>query len=308
MTSERLRLALIGLGFIGRRRHIPIIAGHPRFELVAAARPRGGFAIDDVRLYADYHDLLEQEGEIDAVSICTQPRIRYDIAMAAIRAGRHVLMEKPPTTTLGELDALSAAGAERGVTLMVGWHSQFNVAVERAAALLAGKQVASLELVWEEDPGFWHPNQSWIWEPGGFGVFDAGVNALSILCKIWPGPLIVEAATLTVAAGAATPVAAEIAFRPTIPGGALHATMDWRAKADRRFISIETTDGLRIGLTESGRHLSVDGARVVEEDNHEYERIYDRFAELIEGRQSAVDQRPLRLVSDICLIAKRQLA
>jgi hypothetical protein len=43
-----------------------------------------------------------------------------------------------------------------------------------------------VEIVWHEDVRKWHPGQQWIWEPGGFGVFDPGINALSIATRIFP--------------------------------------------------------------------------------------------------------------------------
>jgi D-galactose 1-dehydrogenase len=51
-----------------------------------------------------------------------------------------------------------------------------------AKAWLAGKrQVARGRITWREDVRKWHPGQDWVFEPGGMGVFDPGINALSIL-------------------------------------------------------------------------------------------------------------------------------
>ena len=49
-----------------------------------------------------------------------------------------------------------------------------------------------MEILWHEDVHKWHPGQQWIWEPGGFGVFDPGINAFSIATKIFPGGLFVQ--------------------------------------------------------------------------------------------------------------------
>ena len=54
----------------------------------------------------------------------------------------------------------------------------------------------SMDIIWHEDVHKWHPGQRWIWEPGGFGVFDPGINAFSIATKIFPGSLFVESADL----------------------------------------------------------------------------------------------------------------
>ena len=87
------------------------------------------------------------------------------------------------------------------MTLFTTWHAQHHSTVDAAAKALAGKRIKSMEIQWHEDVHRWHPGQQWIWEPGGFGVFDPGINALSIATKIFPGRLFVKSAEL---AGAAT--------------------------------------------------------------------------------------------------------
>ena len=98
---------------------------------------------------------------------------------AALSAGKHVLLEKPPAATVSELVDLQRRSTAAGLTLFATWHSQFNAGVEEARRQLAGRQIRRLEVTWKEDVRHWHPGQAWIWEPGGFGVFDPGINALS---------------------------------------------------------------------------------------------------------------------------------
>ncbi|MFX5656779.1 hypothetical protein ABTE24_21610, partial [Acinetobacter baumannii] len=43
-----------------------------------------------------------------------------------------------------------------------------------------------VKVIWREDVRHWHPDQEWIWQPGGLGVFDPGINALSIVTEILP--------------------------------------------------------------------------------------------------------------------------
>ena len=77
------------------------------------------------------------------------------------------------------------------------WHAQHHSTVDAAAKALAGKRIKSMEIHWHEDVHKWHPGQQWIWEPGGFGVFDPGINAFSIATKIFPGGLFVQSAELS---------------------------------------------------------------------------------------------------------------
>jgi D-galactose 1-dehydrogenase len=298
------RIAVIGLGEIGLKRHLPVIAAHPGFEIVASAK-RHPVATDiGGRQYRDYREMLAAEPTIEAVAICTPPDVRCRIALDAIAAGKHVLLEKPPFSTLGEFRRVRLAAGRAGVTLLGGWHSQFNASVDRARDILAGQQVAKLEMVWNEDFTVYHAGQEWIWQAGGFGVLDAGVNGLSILTEILPEPLVVRAATLRIPRGAATPIAADIDFAGARDDDRLHAGMDWRTPTAERSIEIVTRSGQRLWMPNSGRRLELDGTVLVDEDNIEYPRIYDRFAELIASGGSQLDEAPLVVVADAWLVGR----
>jgi D-galactose 1-dehydrogenase len=58
--------------------------------------------------------------------------------------------------------------------------------VEAARSWLAERRLSAVRIDWREDVRRWHPGQAWIWEPGGLGVFDPGINALSIATRILP--------------------------------------------------------------------------------------------------------------------------
>jgi D-galactose 1-dehydrogenase len=298
------RIAVIGLGEIGLKRHLPVIAAHPDFEIVASAK-RHPVATDiGGRQYRDYREMLASEPAIEAVAICTPPDVRCRIALDAIAAGKHVLLEKPPFSTLGEFRRARLAAERAGVTLLGGWHSQFNVSVDRARDILAGQRVAKLEMVWNEDFTVYHAGQEWIWQAGGFGVLDAGVNGLSILTEILPEPMVVRAATLKIPRGAQTPIAVDIDFAGAHDEDRLHAGMDWRTPTAERSIEIVTRSGQRLWMPNSGRRLELDGTVLVDEDNMEYPRIYDRFAKLIASGGSQLDEAPLVVVADTWLIGR----
>jgi predicted dehydrogenase len=298
------RIAVIGLGAISLRAHLPVIAAHPGFEIVASAEPRPVVVPAGGRLYHDHRAMLAAEPTIEAVAICTPPDVRGAIALDAIAAGKHVMLEKPPASTLGELRRIRAAAEQAGVTVFAGWHSRFGLGVERAREVLAGEQVASVEMIWRENAPTLHPDQAWMWRRGGFGVLEFGINGFSILTRILPDPLVVRAATLHVPLGSETPIAAEIAFAGEREGDRLHAEMDWRAPAVTRTIEVLTRSGRRVWLGRTGQHLEVDGALLVDEPNLEYERMYDRFAALIESGESELDDSPLVVVADAVLVGR----
>ena len=300
------RIGIIGLGKIAQDQHIPVIGANPAFELVAVASQRG-LAVDGVpHAVRDYRRLLELPA-VEAVAICTPPQMRHPIAREALAAGKHVLLEKPPAATTSELVDLQHAAERHGRTLFTTWHSQYNRAVDEAERRLAGKTVRRLRIAWKEDVRKWHPGQRWIWQAGGFGVFDPGINALSIMTKILPAPVFVRQADLQFPANCDAPIAADIEFGAAAGEADLKAAFDWRQAGGETWdIAVETDDGATLDLSAGGSRLAIDGRPVVAEAPAEYQRIYERFDGLLRAGQSAVDEAPLRLVADAFLLGRRR--
>ncbi|MEZ5284889.1 MAG: aldehyde dehydrogenase family protein [Vicinamibacterales bacterium] len=111
VPSERIRIAVVGLGKIARDRHLPAIAADTRFELVATVSPQVP-GIDGVPHLARTDALLADGPGIDAVALCTPP-VRGDLASQAIAAGCHVLLEKPPGATKEQAGAESIVASAR---------------------------------------------------------------------------------------------------------------------------------------------------------------------------------------------------
>lgn len=299
-----IRIAIIGFGKIAADQHVPAIAANPRFEL-AATSSRSGTGVDPV--FADWRELLREVPDLEAVAITTPPSARHEIARECIESGLHVLLEKPPTETLSATDDLAAMAEAEGVAAFATWHARHNPAVAMAAQTLAGKRIAEMQIIWHEDVRKWHPGQRWIWEPGGFGVFDPGINALSIATAIFPGALLVRAAELSFPKGADTPIAAEIDLVSEFADGPLHCSLDWRRNEGEQWtIEIEAADGTAVELVEGGSRLLINGKQIEVLGLGEYPDIYREFADLIDQRRSSIDVRPLRLVADCFLAAKRK--
>lgn len=300
-----LRIAIVGYGKIAEDEHVPAIAANPRFELAAnvgSRAPRGG----PVPGFDRHAEMLDSVRDLDAVAICTPPSARYGIARECLEAGLHCLLEKPPATTLSEIEDLRLRAEGRRATLFATWHAQHNPAVERAAEALAGKRIGRMRIDWRESVRKWHPGQQWIWRPGGFGVFDPGINALSIATRIFPGPLFVSEAELLVPENRDMPIAATIHFSSPVAEGEISAGFDWREESDEVWtIAVETTDGVALRLSRGGARLEIEGGATVESERDEYPRIYDKFAQLLDERASLVDVAPLRLAADAFLVGRR---
>lgn len=286
-----LRIAVIGMGKIAHDRHLPAIAADPGFTLAATVSRSNTAA--DVPHFADIAALLASDVAVDAVAICTPPGPRFAIAQTALAAGLDVLLEKPPAVSLGEARTLATLAAGR--TLFAAWHSRFAVGVEPARAALAGARIVSVTTRWREDVRRWHPGQDWIWAADGFGVLDPGINALSILTRILPIPLVLAAARLEYPANRAAPIAARLMLSG--PGlSDAECDFDWRhTGADCWCITVTTTAGQTVQLGDGGARLSIDGITVPLPENAEYSGLYRHFAALCTARASDFDLDPLAL-------------
>ena len=299
-----IRIGVVGMGKIARDQHLPSIEGNSRFELAATVERAG---TPSSLNFTDYRDML-RSANLSAVAITTPPGPRYDIARNCLDAGMHVLLEKPPTASLAEIEDLRQRAATRGLTLFATWHAQHNAAVGRAAELLKERRVEAMTITWHEDVEKWHPGQKWIWQAGGFGVFDPGINAFSIVSKIFPGTLFVREAELLFPDGADTPIAAEIRFESPDTEGPLDCSLDWRRPEGEEWSIELKTDGPTVTLLDGGSRLIVDGEEQATPGLAEYPDIYRRFAELIDSGRSDVDIVPLRLVADCLLVGSRRAA
>jgi predicted dehydrogenase len=299
-----IRIAILGFGKIAEDQHVPAIAVNPRFELVATSS-RSGQGV--AQAFTDWRELILTVEGLEAVAITTPPGPRYDIARECLLAGLHCLLEKPPTAGLAEIADLDCLAQAQGATLFTTWHAQHHSTVDAAAKALAGKRIKSMTIHWHEDVHKWHPGQAWIWEPGGFGVFDPGINAFSIATKIFPGGLFVRDATLSVPRNAQTPIAANVSFFSPEADGPLTASLDWRrTEGEEWTIAIETSDGVRVRLEGGGSRLFLNGEPTDDHGPGEYPDIYRTFVDLIDQRGSLVDVAPLRLVADCLLVGRRQ--
>ncbi|HZG88158.1 Gfo/Idh/MocA family oxidoreductase [Paenibacillus sp.] len=140
---SKVKVGIIGLGEVAQIIHLPILqALSDRYEiaalcdispsLVAWAGERFGVS----NLYTDAHELVRQE-DLDAVFVLNSDEYHAEHAIAALRAGKHVLIEKPMTLTVSDADALIAARDAAGVHVMVGYMRRYAPAFAKACEELA---------------------------------------------------------------------------------------------------------------------------------------------------------------------------
>ena len=135
-----IRVGIIGCGKIAQVRHIPEYVANPNVELYGfydinqarteeLAKKYGGKA------FASYEELLADE-TIEAGSICAANHVHAEITIAALKAGKHVLCEKPMAVTLAECEAMVAAAEESGKYLMIGQNQRLAMAHAKAKELI----------------------------------------------------------------------------------------------------------------------------------------------------------------------------
>lgn len=296
----RQKIALVGIGKIARDQHVPALAASPDWELAATVSRAG--AVEGIDCYTDFAAMLAARPDIGTVSLCMPPVPRFAYAEAALKAGRHVMLEKPPGATLAEVHALTALAARNGLTLYATWHSRMAHGVAPAKAWLADKTVIRAHITWREDVRKWHPGQDWVFEPGGMGVFDPGINALSILTEILPAPVHLTAATLTFPANRQTPIAAALTF-----SGGVTADFDWRQEGPQTWdIAVETTAGT-LTLRMGGSQLSTSDGLSAQGPDREYPNLYAHMAALVRSGTSDVDLAPMTHVADALTLGRRDV-
>ena len=135
-----IKVGIIGCGKIAQVRHIPEYASNPNTEVYGfydinlaraeeLAKQYGGKA------FASYEELLADES-IEAVSVCAANHVHAEITIAALKAGKHVLCEKPMAVTLPECEAMVAAAKESGKYLMIGQNQRLAKAHAKAKELI----------------------------------------------------------------------------------------------------------------------------------------------------------------------------
>jgi D-galactose 1-dehydrogenase len=296
----KTKVALVGIGKIALDQHVPAIAASSDWELAATVSRKG--SVPGVEAHQDFAAFLAARPDVPVVSLCMPPVPRFAYAEAALKAGRHVMLEKPPGATLAEVHALTALAAARGLSLYATWHSRMAHAVAPAKAWLKGKAIRKGHIAWREDVRRWHPGQTWVFEPGGMGVFDPGINALSILTEILPAPVHLTAATLTFPENCQTPIAADLTF-----SGGITADFDWRQEGPQTWDMDFDTDAGHLALRTGGNRLEIDGVEKAGENSimGEYPALYARMAQLVRTGASDVDLAPMVHVADALTLGRR---
>jgi len=144
--SDGLRIAVVGCGYWGSK-HVRVLNATDGVDAVALVDGRADRLEALARNYRSaprYSTVMSALPQVDAVVVATPPSTHVAVALEAIEAGRHVLVEKPLATTTAGARRLISAAAEAGVILMVGHTFEYNAAVWKLRELVQSKELGEL--------------------------------------------------------------------------------------------------------------------------------------------------------------------
>jgi len=238
-VADVLRVGVVGVGVMGSN-HARVLAGLPGIQLVGVADPDqqqarfvagalGTTAVDDA-------DALLALG-IDAVTIAAPTHLHHDIALACIRRGIHVLVEKPIASNPEEGRRIVAAALRTGVTLMVGHVERFNPAVETVKEAIRGEEILSIAIT---RVGPFPPRMSNVGV-----VIDLAVHDIDLI-RWFTDSEIVDVQPLTTNAVAEREDIALLQFRTT-SGVLAQINTNWLTPFKARTVHVATRDKYIIG-------------------------------------------------------------
>jgi UDP-N-acetylglucosamine 3-dehydrogenase len=193
---SELRVGIIGCGGIAQAAHLPHWDAHEGAKLVAVADVNEEAAKSTAEqygaeaFYTDFNELVERD-DLDIVDVTTPPKWHAPAAIAALEAGKHVLVEKPMARTVAECDAMIAAAKKAGVLLMVTHHDRMGPMNQKIKQLLdAGLIGKPYEIA--NVGGMYHMvGAGWFYdkEIAGGGAGMDGVIYTSYTWQYWMGPV-----------------------------------------------------------------------------------------------------------------------
>ena len=128
---KKIRVGVVGCGGIANGKHFPAMKEQGGFEIVAfcdlveerAVKAKMEFGTADARVYTDYTELIKED--LDAVYVLTPNIVHAPVTIAALKAGKHVMCEKPMATTYADAKAMVDAAKESGKILTIGYQSRY---------------------------------------------------------------------------------------------------------------------------------------------------------------------------------------
>jgi len=203
--ADEIRFGLIGCGRVAPR-HLQSLAQLHETRLVAVAdvkesRAQHFAAESGATPYTDYRALLERQ-DIDAVSICVPSGLHAQIALDALDAGKHVLVEKPIALTLDDADRMIARAKETGRTLAVVLQNRYNHPMRRLrdavdAGMLGRLHLGAACVRWYRPQSYYEDGWHGTWSMDGGAIMNQSIHHIDALQWLMGDVVAVTAYTAT---------------------------------------------------------------------------------------------------------------
>jgi predicted dehydrogenase len=306
MSEDRVGIGLVGAGAIAQITHLPTYESLPSAEVVALCDPQKGKGSELAARYGipfvctDYRRLLDR-AEVDAVDVCTPNAFHARVAVAALQAGKHVLVEKPIATSAADALSMVEAARSAGKALMVASTARFRHDSLSLKTFLEKDELGELfyaKTGWLRSRRRWS-ELDWRFDrkiSGGGVLMDSGIQVLDVALWLlgFPDPERVFASTHTPAGRKVEDSAvALVRFKG---GLALTLEVNWSMLMDEDFayLNVYGSEGgallnpLRIHREMHGKLLNVtpahvDKPRSVFKDS--YRRAIEHFIKCVRGEE-----------------------
>lgn len=165
-AGQVVRIGFVGCGRVTNELHLPALKQLRGAEIVGLADTdpdalrRASRHVHPSHLVADYQDLLKIDC-LDAVAICVPPQRQVEVALAALDAGKHLLIEKPLALTLEDCDRLIRRASLTNRTVMVGFNTRWHRLTRYARAMIRQGGLGPLDLIRGVRTNSYHPVPEW---------------------------------------------------------------------------------------------------------------------------------------------------
>ena len=182
-----INIGILGCGKIAQVRHIPEYAANPDCRLVGFYNPTKSRAEDMAAKYGglayDTAEELLANPEIDAVSVCAANYAHAALSIQALKAGKHVLCEKPMATTLADCEAMVECAKKNGKFLMIGHNQRLAKAHMEAKRLIDAGLIGDI-ITFRTSFGHGGP-ETWAIKPGkDTWFFDKSKAAMGVMADL----------------------------------------------------------------------------------------------------------------------------
>ncbi len=129
---RKVKVGIVGCGGIANQKHLPAIQKNGNFEIIAfcdidkakADAAKEKFGTEDARVYTDYTELVKEK-DIEAVYVLTPNKSHAAISVAAMKAGKHVMCEKPMAKSYADAKLMLDTAKETGKLLTIGYQNRY---------------------------------------------------------------------------------------------------------------------------------------------------------------------------------------